>query len=153
MRLGKTLLLFFSSLLSLGCFSQPYDNSVGLRIGLRQGFSYKHFFNEVGAGEVFGISRWGGIQVSGLYEFHPDIFNSDAFRLYMGGGAHTGYAKKWDDPSVIQIQLGLDAIAGMELALQQAPFAFSLDYHPIVNFLGRGPFHFDDFALTIKYTW
>ncbi|MBK7872233.1 MAG: hypothetical protein IPJ74_16940 [Saprospiraceae bacterium] len=76
---------------SFGAQAQNYENAIGARLGYPFSASFKHFFNENGAGEVFaGFRGWSGFSstnIGALYEYHKPIEGVDGLQWYFGGGA------------------------------------------------------------------
>lgn len=101
-----------------------------------------------GQANVGGLSAMQGTSVYGvgLLEgaFH---FNNPAWTVYLGLGGHVG---TWDpgmerspdsdngtvivDNDKSETIYGVDAMAGVEYAIPQSPFAVNLDFKPAVNF-------------------
>ena len=50
--------------------SQDYKTGVGLRGGLSNGLTVKHFISEKSAIEGLLSTRWRGFDITGLYEIH-----------------------------------------------------------------------------------
>ncbi|MGB8492023.1 MAG: hypothetical protein WCE64_13285, partial [Bacteroidales bacterium] len=62
------LLLASALLISVHAAGQDYKTGVGLRLGLYNGLSVKHFFSENKAVEGILTTRWRGFDITGLYE-------------------------------------------------------------------------------------
>lgn len=135
--------------------AQDYKTGIGIRGGLSNGLTVKHFISSESALEGLLTTRWNGFLVTGLYERHALAFGITGLYWYYGFGAHIGswnhtYKKdRYDNYSV----LGIDGIIGLEYNITEIPFNISIDYKPGVNVLGK-PFGMsDEVALSIRYVF
>ena len=144
--------LIFAGLLfiaiSFNAKSQDYVNSVGLRAGLSNGISYKHFLSTTDAAEGILTTRYGGFNLTGLYERHLDSFDVDRLYFYYGAGGHVGV---WEANSNSYTFIGIDGIIGVEYVLKEIPFNVSLDWKPGFNLIGVSGFVADELALSFRF--
>ena len=147
--------------------AQSYNAAIGLRGGPSAGITGKFFLSESAALEGILATRWGGFNITGLYEVHNKVFNQrtgsggfDSNRLlwYYGVGGHIGFwngntIHPWfkDDRSYTVI--GIDGIIGLEYTLKDFPLNFSVDYKPSFNLIGYSGFWGDEGAFSIRYTF
>jgi hypothetical protein len=142
--------------------SSYYSNAFGLRLGGTSGITYKHINSNNNAVEVIaGISPY-AFSLTGLYErYVPSGVNG--LQFYFGGGGHLAnsysYARYRDEygrnyyyrtysngPAI-----GVDGMMGIEYKIRRAPFAFSFDLKPNVEFVpGFAAYGSIDPALGIK---
>ncbi|PCJ67561.1 MAG: hypothetical protein COA58_00045 [Bacteroidetes bacterium] len=143
-------LLSFSS-----SFAQDYNTGIGLRGGLSNGLTIKHFISEKAAIEGLLASRWRGFNITGLYEIHNQAFSVDRLNWYYGPGAHIGFWNgkevKWADDDKDYTVIGLDFILGLEYNFKEVPFNLSIDYKPSFNLSGHNGFWGDGGALSLRY--
>ena len=139
-------------------FAMGYGTGIGLRGGLSNGLTVKHFMGEKTAIEGILSSRWGGFNITGLYEIHnASAFGVENLNWYYGLGAHIGFwsgkdvgwAKDDDDYTVI----GVDGIIGIEYNFKEFPFNIGLDWKPAFNLSGNTEFWGDGGALSIRYVF
>ncbi|MCK4919825.1 MAG: hypothetical protein KAS71_02190 [Bacteroidales bacterium] len=146
----KLLVVLVFIAISFNAKSQDYINSVGFRGGLSSGVSFKHFLSTTDAAEGILAMRWGGFNITGLYERHVDSFDVDRLFLYYGAGGHIG---SWDnnlDGSADSF-IGIDGIIGVEYVLREIPFNISLDWKPGLNFIGGPGFLSDELAISFRF--
>jgi hypothetical protein len=143
-----TLILVLSILMSAG--AQDYKTGIGLRGGISQGLTLKHFLNEKTAVEGLLQTHWGGVELTGLYEiFNARAFDVERLNWYYGFGAHIGSYNNADLPS--GTVLGLDGILGLEYSFVEAPINIGVDWKPVFNLVGDNNFRGDGIALSIRY--
>ncbi|MBL7111322.1 MAG: hypothetical protein ISS19_05210 [Bacteroidales bacterium] len=142
--------------------AQEYDSGIGVRAGLNPGITGKIFmarhsvFKTMGALEGIVAVRFKGVAVTGLYEFHTEVFDTKGLYLYFGGGIHVAY---WDseevfwetDNSGMQTYAGLDGIIGLEYVVQDFPLTFGMDWKPNLNLIGDNAGIIDDIAVSVRY--
>lgn len=118
----KLALLFFLVTGSLSyCVAQNYDVSIGGRVGLPIGVTYKQFFTRNTAFEIIaGVNR--GPYGAVLIEQHGELFERPLQFLY-GGGGHVGMADE-------ELSIGVDGILGLEFTFDNSPFNFGFDVKP-----------------------
>jgi len=150
----RIVLIFTLVLVSFLTNAQPYETSAGARLGWENGFTIKHFLSDNGAieGIVSSPWRWGGIVVTGLYEFQSEIPEVDGLFWYAGGGGHVGF---YNTGGVLTTNrtytyFGVDGIVGVEFVIPDIPINVSLDWKPGFNINGGG-FYGTSFALSGRY--
>ena len=143
-------------LFAAGAQAQDYNTGIGLRGGLSNGLTIKHFIKSNTAVEGILTSRWGGFNITGLYELHQQAFGEPRLNFYYGIGGHIG---SWDDDKVdptitgTQTVIGIDGILGLEYSFAEVPFNISLDWKPAFNLVGYNNFLGDELALSIRFTF
>jgi hypothetical protein len=153
--------LFFACIITFSLVSigrtQDYDTGLGLRVGLYNGLTAKHFLGEKSALEGIISMRWKGIGITGLYELHNSLFNADGLKWYVGGGAHVGFYNgdhtEWGTPETKYRVMGLDGILGLEYSFNSFPISLSIDWKPAFNIVGYRGIWADEFALAMCYTF
>lgn len=155
----KLILIGIFILFAFSVNAQDYYTAVGIRGGMSNGFSVKHFVSSVDAVEGIVAFRWGGFIVTGLYEY-VHKFNEPGLSWYYGFGAHIGY---WDggraeNPNWWDAQheggltiMGADGIIGMEYTFENVPINISLDWKPVFNLIGYSGLWGDMAAISIRY--
>lgn len=148
-------------LLVVCCFmlgkGQDYRTSVGVRGGLSNGITVKHFLTSGTAVEGILSSRWRGLQVTGLYQIHRQAFSTERLRWYVGAGGHVGFwdgdrtKNYWGKAGNTYTVIGVDGIIGIEYTFEEVPFNISLDWKPAFNFFGHRGLWADGSALSIRY--
>ena len=149
-----TVLLFLTSAGPLA--AQDYHTGLGIRGGLSNGISLKHFYTTDIAVEGILTTRWNGFRITGLAEWHIPVFDTDGMNFFYGGGVHIGI---WDterdyfgDPvSGNSLFLGIDGIIGLEYAFPGIPLSLGLDWKPGFEIIGDFGFAHDEIALSIRY--
>ncbi len=139
--------------LSIGSYGQDYQTGIGIRGGLSNGLTIKHFTQEGVALEGIAAFRWGGFHFTGLYEIHEPAFDTERLKWFYGGGAHLGV---WDTDSPFvdgdsQAVIGIDGIIGLEYSLEEIPFSISADWKPGFNLIGNTGFWGDEAAVSVRY--
>ena len=151
------LLLFGIVFTTFALKAQIYNTGIGLRGGLYNGLTIKHFTAKSTALEGIVSSRWSGIQATGLIEFHNQIGSRENFQWFYGIGGHVGFYDGKHTPISHQKEngaytiVGIDAIVGLEYAFSEIPFSIGLDYKPAINLIGKQYFTGDAGALSIRY--
>ena len=157
--------IILTSLLALFLFSfgqaQDYNTGIGLRGGLSNGLTIKHFISSNTALEGIISSRWRGLELTGLYEIHNRAFQVDRLNWYYGLGAHVGFwsgdytdkygPRRWGEPGVNYTVVGIDFILGLEYNFREIPFNISIDWKPAYNLTGYRGFWADGGAISIRY--
>ncbi len=137
-----TLVISFLSIMNLS--AQSYNTGIGLRGGLAQGVTIKHFLGKTNAIEGILAFRWSGTFITGLYEIHDDPFKVDGLQWFFGFGAHIGF---WEETKI-----GVDFILGLEYTFEEIPINFTLDWKPAINLVGDD-YWLDGFALSVRYVF
>ena len=137
--------------------AQEYKNGIGFRAGLSQGLTFKHFVSSKGAFEGLLATRWGGFEITGLYEVHNTAFEVDHLKWYYGGGVHIGSYNgdkvSWGDPGTSYTVIGIDGILGIEYSFNEAPINIGIDWKPSFNFVNNTQFWPDGGAISIRYVF
>lgn len=155
----KKLLFAVTLALCLISFShaQDYNTGIGLRAGLYNGLTVKHFLSEKAAVEGILASRWSGFEVTGLYEIHARAFEVDRLNWYYGIGGHVGFYNgdktkdSWGTAGTTYTVIGIDGILGLEYNFTEIPINLSIDWKPAFNLTGYSHFWGDGGALSIRY--
>jgi hypothetical protein len=138
-----------------------YSTALGLRLGGGvNGISAKHFLSSSDAVEgIFGV-YYRGIMVTGLWERHFDAFDVDGLNWYIGGGAHVGFWRYFNDHPVFDKEfegsravIGIDGIIGLEYTFSEVPINLSTDWKPVVNLVGWSGGYFYDGAISVRYAF
>ena len=102
--------------------------------------------------------RWGGVIATGLFEKHKKLGSGNDLRWYYGGGAHLGYHSRENvvDPTPEQrrnayINIGVDAIIGIEYTFPTFPLNFAVDYKPAWDFTGDRFFVGEGIGFSVRY--
>jgi hypothetical protein len=151
----KNLLISLISVFSvLYGTAQGYKTGVGIRGGLSNGLTVKHFINENTALEGILTTRWRGFNVTGLYEIHNKT-KVNRLNWYYGAGAHIGFWNgdnvKWANDNNDYTVIGIDGILGIEYNFEALPFNLSLDWKPAINLIGHNGFWGDGGAFSLRY--
>jgi hypothetical protein len=153
--LTLTIAMFLMTFVS----AQDYNNGIGLRGGLYNGITFKHFMGSKPAVEILAATRWSGLELTGLYEITNRAFDVDRLNWYFGVGGHVGYyngdntSSSWGDTGTNYLVAGVDGILGIEYNFTELPINISLDWKPGFNFIGYSHFWPDGGALSIRYIW
>lgn len=153
----KKIILSLIILISVVSYSkaQDYENAIGVRLGLSNGITLKHFINPNDAVEAILTTRWGGFNLTGLFERHTTAFDTDGLYFYYGAGAHLGSFQNnvWFTDQTSHLILGIDGVLGLEYVFKEVPLNASLDWKPGFNLIGYTGFWADELALSIRYTF
>ncbi len=153
--IGVFILLVFS------VNAQDYYTAVGIRGGMSNGVTVKHFLSRVDAVEGIVATRWGGFIVTGLYEFVHE-FKTPGLNWYYGFGVHLGYwnGSRSEKPGWWELEhdggvtiMGADGILGIEYTFEDVPINISIDWKPVFNMLGYSGWWGDQAAASIRYTF
>ena len=151
----KKTLLILSLCLALGTvgMAQDYTTGVGVRAGLGQGLTVKHFLGEKTAVEGIAVRRYQGFLVTGLYEIHSPAFDVSRLHWYYGVGGHVGF---WDpdntpftgDSSTV---IGVDLVLGIEYNIEELPINVGIDWKPAFNLVGYTGWWGDNGAFSVRF--
>lgn len=152
--LASTLFL----LVVLSANAQDYNTGIGVRGGLSNGLTVKHFIESDRAIEGLLSSRWRGFNLTGLYEIHAQAFDTPRLNWYYGFGGHIGFwdgydDHPWFDDNDNYTVVGIDGIIGIEYNIEPIPFNISLDWKPGFNIIGYTGFWGDEIALSVRFIW
>jgi hypothetical protein len=136
-------------------FSQNYNTGIGLRGGFSSGLTIKHFVSSNSAIEAIIATRWQGLELTGLYEFHHSFFDAESLNWYIGFGGHVGFwngdHSYWGEPGTDYTVAGVDGILGIEYSFRTVPINIGIDWKPELNLIGYTGFWADGGALSIRY--
>lgn len=151
---------FIMLLTSAGYSQDYYRTGIGARMGSGFGLTVKHFTSSSTALEGIVTSRWGGINITALYEYERIAFNVPGLSWYAGGGGHIGFWSDYDEraswwdyeehPDGYTI-IGADFILGIEYTIKRFPVNFSIDWKPAINLIGYSGVWLGVGALSIRY--
>lgn len=150
-----------------------YTTSIGIRGGFTSGISLKHFIKSDAALEFVVGSRWRGLSISGLYEWHKrNAFDVPELTWQYGVGARIGFYRGryyygstagncqdpnnpkcynyWNDNRNLTA-FGVVGIGGLEYKFNEVPFTVSLDLMPYIYFNHWEGGNFIDGSLSIRY--
>ncbi len=149
----KKIVLTFILVISIGVMAsaQEYKTGVGLRAGLSNGLTVKHFVNSKAAIEgllAMNVTDLNGFEITGLYEIHNQAFEVEHLNWYYGGGAHIG---SYDGGDVYGTVFGIDGILGIEYSFGEAPINIGLDWKPVLNLFGNTELWPGGGAISIRY--
>lgn len=152
----KTILTaFFAITMIIAANAQDYNTGIGVRGGLSNGLTIKHFIEGDRAIEGLLANRWGGFNVTGLYEIHAQAFDTPRLNWYYGFGGHIGFwdgdKNPWFDDNNNYTVIGIDGIIGLEYNIEEIPFNISLDWKPGINLIGYTGFWADEVALSVRF--
>lgn len=149
------IILILIFLISLNTRSQDYDIGLGIKAGMAPGVSAKYFLTTNGALEGIATFRWGGVNVTGLAEFHVPVFDTKGMTFYYGGGIHLGV---WDSGKAIdrpdtgsKFNFGIDGIVGLEYAFFRVPLSLGLDWKPNFNIVTDSRVIMDEISFVVRY--
>jgi hypothetical protein len=135
--------------------SQDYHTAFGIKAGMAPGITAKHFLSTNGALEGIATFRWGGVNLTGLGEFHLPLFDTDGLNFYYGGGFHIGV---WDTGKALdeagggqKLNLGIDGIVGIEYSFFDIPLSVGLDWKPNLNIIRDTRMIIDEISLVARY--
>ena len=135
--------------------AQDYKTGIGLRGGLYNGLTIKHFFGKATALEGIFDTRWHGFDVTVLYEISHRAFDVERLNFYYGLGGHVGFHDGDYYPNGTAGQslttIGVDGILGIEYNFRELPINLSLDWKPAFNLVGESRFWGDGGALSIRF--
>jgi uncharacterized protein YraI len=143
---------------SQGSGNRDYTTGLGLRGGFTSGITFKHFVAPTGAVEIIAGTRWHGLSLTGLYEWHsPNALGIPGLSWEYGLGGQIGffegryyyshyrnYPRRCNDPYNPRCYeywrdrsftaFGLVGIGGLEYKFRDIPFTISLDLIPYFHF-------------------
>jgi len=150
-------LLILSVVISINSNAQgEYETAAGIRGGFYRGVTIKHFMSNKVALEGLLATRYNGINLTGLIEFHNQAFNTERLNWYYGVGGHIGlynsaYYSYYGSGTGYGTSIGLDGILGIEYTLDFIPINIGLDWKPMFNLIGGYYFNGDSGALSVRY--
>lgn len=135
-----------------------YNTGIGLRGGITNGLTVKHFLDEANALEGILSTRFRGFQITGLYERHTTAFDEERLNWFFGVGGHIGAYDDYDGPfdndryGNGQPVIGIDGIVGLEYHIEPIPFTIGVSAKPFFEFAEPG-FVFWDAGLSVRYVF
>lgn len=144
---------------SMDAMAQGYNTGVGLRLGVSNGLTVKHFISDQAALEGILHTRWNGLVITGLYEVHKEIPEVSGLFWFYGGGAHIGTWNgnrgnpSWPDNNNGYTIFGIDGIIGLDYKFSGVPIGLSFDYKPAFNISDVSRFWGAELALSIRYVF
>ncbi|UYQ94292.1 hypothetical protein MKQ68_04195 [Chitinophaga horti] len=159
--------------LSLGAnaqrMSNPADYKVGLGVRFNPwivGFTAKGFLKGPHALEGIvhhyfnGGDNINNVTITGLYEYHWNVFGVSEFNMYAGGGAHLAIWERryydngrWHNDGSDAMP-GLDGIFGLEYTFSKIPLNLSADLKPYFHFNGDNDFFGRQIGgMSVRYTF
>jgi hypothetical protein len=148
-----------SMVLSLNVAAQDYQKSIGVRLGLSNGITYKQFVSKSNAIEVMGNALFMGgntyFGASGEYLWSWNTMENLSWFIGPGVsvGMWTGSSSIFNSNSYSGFNVALNGMAGLEYKFAEIPLALSLDLHPhfyLLNSVGISPLVG---ALSVRYTF
>lgn len=136
-------------------FSQDIFKDYGITPGIRLGSNYdawygisaRQNFNE-GSLELIVTPANERITITGLVAVQNTLdIDIDGVSYFYGIGAHAGINNN------AGIILGADAIAGIEYEIPDIPILVSIDIKPALDISPDLIYHFNQGALTVRYTF
>ena len=150
-----TMICLMAFCFSVYGFSQNYNTGIGLRGGLSNGLTIKHFVGPTNAIEGIISTRWRGVELTGLYEFQNQFSGAERLNWYIGFGGHVGFwngdYSSWGTPGSEYTVVGVDGILGLEYNFRVIPLNIGLDWKPALNLIGYTGFWADGGAFSIRY--
>jgi len=150
------LILAFAVCFTAFISAQDYRTGIGLRAGPYYGLTVKHFTGTKTAFEGL-LTRWGGFDITILYEFHNRLFDVNRLNWDFGLGGHIGFWDgidlKYKTPGTNYTIIGIDGIVGLEYNLSEIPINISLDWKPAFNIIGTSEFWPLGGAFSIRYVF
>ena len=137
--------------------AQMYNTGIGVRIGVDNGISLKHFVSDKNAVEGI-VTFYKGINATALYEWQREHdFDVKGLAWYYGVGGHVGFWNKNKSPfneegSGTKAVIGLDGVIGLEYLFENAPITVGLDVRPIVNLIGDDGLWFQA-GINVRYVF
>lgn len=157
MLISKVLAILFtlacmSSLLSTA-IAQPFDRSLGIRVGSANGLSYQQFLGRSNTGfESLFVYRRGGARVIGMVTQHIPIGgrSSDTY-FYFGLGGHVGMNGFFFEEKHNRSVAGIDAMAGFMYDFYHSPISVSIDIKPMIELWGTRTLSGNNAGFTLRY--
>jgi hypothetical protein len=154
----KITLIALSTILSFNTFAQDYQKSIGARLGLSNGVTYKQFISPHNAIEVVGSalfmsgsaltgnSIYAGLSGEYLWSWNMGV---EGFSWFVGPGVSVGM---WTG-AYSGFNVAINGMVGLEYKFAPIPLALSADVNPhfyLLNSVGISPLVG---ALSLRYTF
>jgi hypothetical protein len=164
----RSILTFCTIIIFTVTANAQYDFAVGVRSGGTSGITVKAITGPTTAVEgILGV--WNdGLSVTGLFEKHPNAFDTPGLHWTLGLGGHATfydnnyrgvafpgwYGEVNDDIIDDEFGLGIDAIAGLEYKFNNIPLAASISFKPMIEFTSEGTVWFSpDPGVGLKFAF
>jgi hypothetical protein len=156
----RRIIVILITLIAVNCFNlraqRDYSTGIGIRSWPYWGITAKQFVTEQTALELIVSSKWKGLMIDGLYEFHHNTFNTSNFNLFYGFGGHSGW---WSNDSTDHpwlnygqhITVGLCAIVGIEYSFDEIPFSVSVDWKPLLIIAQHAGVNLENISFSVRY--
>ena len=147
--------LFMMSTLAVTA-QNDYGFGIGVRGGFENGLTVKAATGEASALEGIFALRWNSFQATALWQRANDLSSSGNLNLFYGAGGHVGaygteyrfYPEDQADDQIINV--GLDAIVGLEYTFDAIPFSVALDAKPAIDLIYPSPVYMGA-GLSVRY--
>jgi hypothetical protein len=152
----KVFIVFAFVIMACSVDAQIFRTAVGVRGGVTQGFTLKHFVtNNTGFDFILG-SHYRGASFIALYQIHNhNVFDVPNLSFFYGFGGHIGHYNHqyapWgftENTSVI----GADLVIGIEYTFDEIPVNIGLDIKPALNIIPEVRY-WQGGALYIRYVF
>lgn len=154
----------FFFLFSSCLLGQNYTRDAGIRFGSGFVGSYRQFYKENMAIEIFAGYYERGMKFGGMKEsFKPALTKySENFRFYYGYGVHTGFTytnyhktfnREYHYDWIFSPVFGMDALVGIDYTFPDVPVLVSADLKPYYEFSLNRIFQVKvlDISFCVKY--
>jgi hypothetical protein len=134
-----------------------YETAIGIRINGGAGVTLRHDLGNSKSMEGILYMRWGGIDLTGLFQVNYPVFKEPGFRAYFGIGGNVGVFDSdkgpWfdEDDDGSQVVAGVDGQIGLEYTFKNFPLNLSIDWKPTVYLLGEQDIYAGDVGLSVRY--
>ena len=163
---NKIKLLFAITLIALtttlSAQVNGYKTGIGLRGGFTSGLTIKHFVTKTAAIEGIIGTRYSGLSLTGLYEWHTGrALETSGLAWEYGFGARMGFynGKYYQEsnnpfyyPDKNYSVISLVGILGLEYKFKGAPITLGFDVLPYIDLTYQSNNYFDG-SLAIRYTF
>ncbi len=156
---GKKIYIHILLNIALTCSiyaQRDYATGIGVRSWPYWGITFKQFVTDQTGFEIMATSRWDGLILDGLYEFHHNTFNTSNFNLFYGFGGHLG----WWSPDIVvhpwleqgqHISVGINLIGGIEYSFDEIPFSVSVDWKPLFVVVQNPGIDIESISFSVRY--
>jgi len=138
---------------SASLHAQPYDQSIGVRVGSANGVSYQKFLGRShNALEAMLVYRRGGARLIGMMEHHIELGRRTDTYLYVGIGGHVGANGVLHTDEFNKTVYGVDFMAGLQYVFPYSPIAVSVDLKPMIELNGGMVFSGNNLGASLRIT-
>lgn len=131
--------------ISIGVSAQNYTRDAGIQLGNGVSCSFRQFYKEDLAMEIYGGYQERGLRIGAVREyFKPSLTRySENIRMYFGYGVHTGFTvtnehkvfnRVYKYDWIFSPVFGVDGIVGVEYRSPELPFLFAAQALPSFEF-------------------